>query len=52
MIEKIDVLDDFILLFHVYVSTNKVIYNAKGEVYLRQGDSSNKITDENLGKQW
>ena len=46
MIEKIDVLDDFILLFHVYVSTNKVIYNAKGEVYLRQGDSSNKITDK------
>lgn len=46
MIEKIDVLDDFILLFHVYASTNKVIYNAKGEVYLRQGDSSNKITDK------
>ena len=46
MIEKIDVLDDFILLFHVYASTNKVIYNAKGEVYLRQGDFSNKITDK------
>ena len=39
-------LDDFILLFHIYASTNKVIYNAKGEVYLRQGDSSNKITDK------
>ena len=46
MIEKIDVLDDYILLFHVYASTNKVIYNAKGEVYLRQGDSSNKITNK------
>ena len=39
-------LDDLILLFHVYASTNKIIYNAKGEVYLRQGDSSNKITDK------
>lgn len=34
---------DKIILFHIEASSNKVIRTAKDEVYLRQGDSSNKL---------
>ena len=39
---------DKILLIHVQPSTNILIKNVKGEVYLRQGDSSNKLSSEQI----
>lgn len=39
---------DKILLFHIEPSANRVIRNSKGEVYLRQADSSNKLEIEQI----
>ncbi len=40
--------NDKLLLFHVELSSNKVIRTSRDEVYLRQGDSSNKLTAEQI----
>lgn len=40
--------DDIILLIHVSISLNKLIRNQKDEVYLRRGDSTIKLTDEQI----
>ena len=39
---------DKILLIHVQPSTDILIRNVKDEVYLRQGDSSNKLSSEQI----
>lgn len=39
---------DKILLIHVKPSTDILIRNSKDEVYLRQGDSSNKLSSEQI----
>lgn len=40
--------DDKILLYHIEPSMNRVIRNVKDEVYLRQGDSSCKLTYDQI----
>ena len=40
--------DDIILLLHISISLNKLIRNQKDEVYLRRGDSTIKLTDEQI----
>lgn len=40
--------NDKILLYHIEPSMNKVIRNVKDEVYCRQGDSSIKLTHEQI----
>ena len=40
--------EDKIILYHVDPSVNKVIRNSKDEVYLRQGDSSNKLDSNQI----
>lgn len=39
---------DKILLIHVRPSINELIKNSKDEVYLRQGDSTNKLSSEQI----
>lgn len=39
---------DKILLIHIQPSTDILIRNVKDEVYLRQGDSSNKLSSEQI----
>ncbi len=39
---------DKILLIHVSPSINELIKNSKDEVYLRQGDSTNKLSSEQI----
>ena len=40
--------DDKIMLFHIEPSMNKVVRNTKDEVYCRQGDSSIKLTFDQI----
>lgn len=40
--------EDFILLLHIEISHNCLIRNVKDEVYLRRGDSTIKLTDEQI----
>ena len=40
--------DDTILLFHIEPSMNYVVRNSKDEVYCRQGDSSIKLTHDQI----
>lgn len=40
--------EDFILLLHIEISHNSLIRNVKDEVYLRRGDSTIKLTDEQI----
>ena len=40
--------DDIVLLLHIAISLNKLIRNQKDEVYLRRGDSTIKLTDEQI----
>lgn len=40
--------DDFILLLHIEISHNCLIRNVKDEVFLRRGDSTIKLTDEQI----
>ena len=40
--------DDFVLLLHIEISHNSLIRNVKDEVYLRRGDSTIKLTDEQI----
>ncbi len=40
--------DDIIILYHVEPSMNRVIRNVKDEVYCRQGDSSIKLTYDQI----
>ncbi len=40
--------DDKILLIHISPSVNTLIRNVKDEVYLRQGDSTNKLSSEQV----
>lgn len=52
-IESIDVINiknekDNIFLYHIEPSLNRIIRNVKDEVYLRQGDSSNKLSNEQI----
>lgn len=52
-VEVVDVknnnnIDDKLLLFHIELSSNRVIRTSKDEVYLRQGDSSNKLTSDQI----
>ena len=51
--EEIDVTNykgenDKILLIHIYISLTQLIRNQKDEVYLRRGDSTIKLTDEQI----
>ena len=51
--EKMDIINtngnnDFILLLHIEISHNSLIRNIKDEVYLRRGDSTIKLTDEQI----
>lgn len=51
--ETIDVINykgnkDKILLIHIRPSINTIIRNSKDEVYLRQGDSTNKLTNDQI----
>lgn len=39
--------NDKILLIHISPSVNTLIRNVKDEVYLRQGDSTNKLSKNN-----
>ena len=39
---------DKILLIHIRPSINTIIRNVKDEVYLRQGDSTNKLSNEQV----
>ena len=39
---------DKILLIHIRPSVNTIIRNSKDEVYLRQGDSTNKLSNEQI----
>lgn len=40
--------NDKILLIHISPSVNTLIRNVKDEVYLRQGDSTNKLSSEQV----
>ena len=40
--------DDIVLLLHISISLNKLIRNQKDEVYLRRGDSTIKLNDEQI----
>lgn len=40
--------EDYILLLHIEISHNSLIRNNKDEVYLRRGDSTIKLTDEQI----
>lgn len=40
--------EDFLLLLHIDISYNRLIRNAKDEVYLRRGDSTIKLNDEQI----
>ena len=40
--------EDFILLLHIEISHNCLIRNVKDEVYLRRGDSTIKLTDDQI----
>lgn len=40
--------NDKLILFHIEPSSNKVIRTSRDEVYLRQGDSSSKLTTEQI----
>lgn len=51
--EELDVVNykgekDKILLIHIYICLTKLIRNQKDEVYLRRGDSTIKLTDEQI----
>ena len=51
--EKLNIINsnghkDFILLLHIEISHNCLIRNVKDEVYLRRGDSTIKLTDEQI----
>lgn len=40
--------DDNILLFHIELAMNYIVRNNKDEVYCRQGDSSIKLTSDQI----
>ena len=40
--------EDFILLIYIETSYNSLIRNVKDEVYLRRGDSTIKLNDEEI----